>query len=211
MPSSVELVGDRVLTVVGLVLVVAALGWSAIGGAGVPGAAVGALAVLGLGALAYDAVVWVLDERQPGGLVLPPDAPGLPAPAWWAPVGAAGLAVSATGLLAAAPALLVLGVVVVVAALAGLARRSRTSPTRSDVRQARALQRGFSSGPAGPAPPDDLAPGPASTAVVQARVHPIGNGVQRLVVEQQGVVRADVVLRRAAQVAMLAGLTVRTD
>ena len=227
MPSPVDLLAQRARAAGALVLLLAAFSWAALARAEAPVLAIAWVVAVALPLLAYE--VWVVDERQPAGLTLDPDDPPLPDP-WWEPVVAvAGLLVVGAGLLVRNGALGALGAVVLVVALAGWARRSRRGDRtldRRSVRAARGLQRGFAVAPALPEPLEAPAVpgGPASTAgaagagravddesTVHARVSPIGGGLQRLVVEQQGAVRADLVLRRAAQVARLAGLGIRTD
>ncbi len=98
--------------------------------------AVGTLATL----LATALYTW--REVRPDGLVLPEGVDRLPAPAWWAPVGVAGLADLAAGPLVSLP-VAVLGLVLTCVALIELGRRLQRGPgglDRGVVRAAREIQ-----------------------------------------------------------------------
>jgi len=160
-----------------------------------PAAGVLTVAVVSLALVVADAAAWVAMERAPRGLSVAPGGPGLPWPAWWAPVGAAGLLAALVGLLTGAIWLVVLGGLVTLAGAAGLGRASRTknAVSRRAVRAARSLLR--------------LVGDQADSAT--AEVLPMGRDQRRLVVTRPDAPVVDLVLPEARQVAMLAGLSVR--
>ncbi len=132
----------RLLSAVAVLAFTAGLPWAyAARDAADPTAPVALLAV-GTAATLFATALYTWQEVRPGGLTLPEDAGRLPAPAWWAPVGVAGLVDLAAGSLVSVP-VAVLGLVLTCVALIELGRRLQREPgelNRATVRAAREIQ-----------------------------------------------------------------------
>lgn len=109
-------VRDRVLSIVGLVMLVGALVWAIAGGDAEP---VGALVVIGLGLVVQDAVVWRFAERD---LDVPNDVT-LPSAPWGLSVGPAGAIGLTAAVILGIPLLAAACAITLVAALPGLYAR----------------------------------------------------------------------------------------
>ena len=107
---------DRVLGIVGLVMLVGALVWAIAGGEAEP---VGALVVIGLGSAVADAVVWRFAERE----LDVPEGAALPSAPWGLTVGPAGALGVAAAVIVGAPLLVVVCAITLIAALPGLYTR----------------------------------------------------------------------------------------
>lgn len=169
-------------------------------------ASVPALALLLLGATLVVAAVlaYVHAQRRGDGLVPTGALVGaLPAPAWWAPILAAGTAVAAGGALAGGSSgrwVAAGGALLVAAAVLDLGRRLERAPAAVDrptVRSARALRR-FA-----------VRHGNGGATALEGVLEPVGRGSARLLVVAADGAVGDAVLgsERAALAAAMAGVT----
>jgi hypothetical protein len=157
-----------------------------------------ALLVAGTAAALAAAGLYALAERRPAGLVLAPES-RLPLPAWWAPVGAAGLVDLVAGPFVSVPVTVAGAVLVAAAALGlGLDLRDGREIGRDAVRAARSI-REFGARHAG-----------AGDAAVDAVVEHFGRRGGRIVLLGRDGAFGDLVLGSVAgaeQAVRLAGAT----
>lgn len=113
-------VRDRVLGIVGLVLLAVGLAWAIGGGAAEP---VGVLVVIGLGSVVADAAVWRFGERD----LDVPDEVTLPSAPWGLTVGPAGALGLTAAVILGVPLLAIACAIALIAALPGLYTRFPSS------------------------------------------------------------------------------------
>ena len=199
----------QALAVIGALALAAGVGWAYAERAAALHA--GATALLAAGTLAALASValLVLIERRPGGLLLPEEPPGpLPAPRWDLPVGLTGVW-AALGGAYASPPLLVVGLLLLAAAVVGAGRALQAEPRALDRTTVRLARRARDFALRHPtAPPSE------GGGVGDAVIEHVGRGVSRLVVVADDGAFGDLVApdtQRAVLAARLAGLRVHEE